>query len=64
MITKIPGSKAHHNIISDKCRETHGDYGAFKVAIDQMETIYNKTCENFGKESGVKIHIIMTVERP
>ncbi len=64
MITKIEGSKAHHNIISDKCREIHGDYGAFKESVDQMETVYNKTCEAFGKESGVKINIVMTVERP
>ena len=63
MKTILSGSKTHHNIISDKCREIHGDYGAFKEAIDQMETAYNKICDGFGKESGVKIHIVMLIER-
>lgn len=63
MITKIPGPKAHHSIISDKCRKIHGDNGALLVAIEDMQRKYHDICENFGAESDVKIHVVMIVER-
>ena len=64
MVSKISGSKAHHSIISDKCRSIHGDRGAVIKALEELKEVYYKTCINFGKESGVKINIVMTVERP
>ncbi len=61
--TKIPGTKAQHSIISDNCRGIHGDDGALDLALQNLTPIYMETCKNFGKQSGVKIHIVMTVER-
>ena len=59
----IPGLKGHHSIISDDCRMEHFDGGAFKIAIERMKTVYMKTCENAPIGTGMKIHIVMTVER-
>lgn len=63
-MTKILGMKAHHSIISDKCRDIHGDRGAVITALEELKEVYYKTCVNYGKGSGVKIHIVMTVENP
>ena len=61
--TKIPGSKAHHSIISDNCRNIHGDRDAIIKALEELKEVYYQTCVNFGKESGVQLHVILTVER-
>jgi len=61
--TILPGSKGMHAIISDICRDLHGDEKAFEIAVVQMKKIYDRICKNFGKESGVKLHIAITVER-
>jgi len=61
--TKLPGIKGHHSIISDDCRMEHFDGGAFKIAVERMRTVYNRTCENTPIGTGMKIHIAMTIER-
>ena len=61
--TIIPGIKAQHSIISDKCRSTHGNPGAFHEAVKRLEEIYYKTCEGWTIGKGAKINIVMTVER-
>jgi len=62
-MTQLPGIKAHHSIITDECRKNRFDGGAFLEAMNRMQTVYERTCENTSIGKDMKIHIVMTVER-
>lgn len=60
----IPGAKAAHAVISDNCRDAHGDEGAFDEAVRRLREEY-LTCLNGWKGTpGVQFHLVLNIESP
>jgi hypothetical protein len=54
--------KAGGFVISDICRETHGDDGAIKKGLDILENEIKKCIKIRGDQKGLKYHVIFYVE--
>jgi len=58
---KIPGRlKVGHHFITDECRQTHGDEGAFSEAVNRLKIQYLKCYKVWPK--GTKFHLVMSIE--
>lgn len=55
---------AKHAIITDECRTNRGDSGAFEEAVNRLRQEYHVAAKNWGTDKGVKLHVILAVERP
>lgn len=66
MITKIPGIKAQHAIITDNCRNIHGTDGAFVEAIERLKKNYDNCVEGWDEQKvkGVNYHLVLVIQRP
>lgn len=62
--TTTPGVCAQHCIISDDCRRGRTDAGAFEEAVDRLRQVYDRVCGGWGTDSGLKLHLVLTVEKP
>lgn len=64
-MAEIPGSTAHHSIISQLCRANRGDTGAFDEAVDRARREYAAILEGWGADAdSLTFHLALTVERP
>lgn len=61
--TKVPGIKAHHRIITDTCRQNKGP-AAIDEALASAREELGILDENWDVGKGVKLHVVVTVERP
>lgn len=64
MLTKLPGIKVRHAMISDVCRENKTDEGAIDEALVRLKESYMDTIRHWpiGKEA--EFHVVLTVEYP
>ena len=60
-ITKVPGLKSEHQIIAPSCREDHGDFGAFDMAVAKLRYAY-RTYLPMGNNRSVKFHLVLTID--
>src|SRR3990167_667314 len=63
-IKSVPGSTACHAIISDQCRRSRTDAGAFDEAVSRLRQKYEYSCSNWEIGMGAKIHLVLSIERP
>lgn len=64
MSKEVPGLCALHAIITDNCRKLHGDPGAFDEAMRRIRKQYDLSVAGWSGTTGVKFHLVLTVERP
>lgn len=62
----IPGAIAKHAIITDVCRNNHGNTGAIDEASRRVKEEYLECVKRIDEQNakGFKFHVIMSVERP
>jgi hypothetical protein len=60
--TTIPGIRAKHAVISNTCRETHGNLGALEEAFRRVREEYLGILMNRGSEKGLNFHVVLTLE--
>ena len=51
-----------HRIITDGCRQNHGDIIALDIALGDIRESAKESMGRF--ESGIKLHIKLEIERP
>lgn len=62
---QVPGSTAHHSIITPECRTNRGDVGAFDEAVDRARREYDGIVEGWRKWNvQPTLHLLLTLERP
>lgn len=61
-MTKIPGIKAKHAVITDECRVNRGDIGAFGEAQERLMVEYLELMRLRNAEKGVNYHLVLVVE--
>lgn len=64
MPTTIPGIKACHAVISDRCRTNRGDGGAFDEAVSRLRQEYERAVDGWKIGMGAAIHLVLAVQRP
>jgi hypothetical protein len=62
-MTEVPGNAVLNRWITDACR-VNGDLIPFETVVNEMRESYNEIVKNFEGHPGVKIHMVMTLERP
>ncbi len=60
----IPGSVAKHRFIHDGCRELKTDAEALEEALADLKQMAEKVLAGWDVGKGVRIHFVLTVERP
>ena len=60
MKTKILTKK--HRIITDECRQNHGDIQALDIALGDIRESAKESMGRFS--SGIKLHLKLEIERP
>ena len=61
--TTIPGICAKHKIVSGACVDTHGAGGALAIAFGEIRHEAEACLSTSNIAAGVKLHIVLTVER-
>ena len=65
--TTIPGVRAKHTIITENCRNLHGNsgLGAFDEAVKRIREEYANCLKGWQEsERQPNYHLVLTVERP
>lgn len=60
--TTVSGVAAKRVVITDECRDMHGDLGAFHKAAFALLNAYNEVTQQRGDEKGVNYHLVLTVD--
>jgi hypothetical protein len=55
--------KAKHCIITDNCRELHGEIGAFNEAVKRLRDEYIEIVKGHKQGIGSQIHLTLSIER-
>ena len=65
-MSAVPGLTARHAVVSDQCRDIHGDLGAFDEAVERLRETYVECLLGWKRQNiaGVKYHLVLSVERP
>lgn len=63
-MTRLPGLKATHAIISDACRTSRGEEGAIDEATRRVRDEFLACVRAWPLHKGVKFHVVLTVEAP
>lgn len=61
-MTMIPGINARHTIITDECRSSRGDMGAFDEAVRRLRMEYVIITKMRHEEKDLNLHLVLTVE--
>lgn len=62
-ITKIPGIKVRHAIITPVCRKNRTLEGAFEEAVRRLKDEYY-ACLQYSGNDEADFHLVLTLDRP
>ena len=62
-MSSIPGVVAKHRWVTDQCRESKGDAGAMREAVESLYEEALQCLDGHRQMAGVRYHFALTVER-